>query len=146
MADRIGVMHHGLIREIGDPENLYNFPESSFCAQFLGDINFIDGQISGGKLVTSFGEFQLNGKETPQCRAGIRPERIKIVDDVRPGSFEAVLEERTFSGESCDWIFRVGEQQLAVRESAPARRNIGGTYRLYFEPEFLLAVNSAELD
>ena len=139
-------MHHGLIREIGDPETLYNFPESSFCAQFLGDINFVAGQISDGKVRTPFGEFPLNGKETPRCCAGIRPERIKIVDDARPGSFEAVLEERTFCGESCDWIFRAGDQLLAVRESAPARRNIGGTYRLYFEPEFLLAVNSAELD
>ena len=146
MADRIGVMHRGVIREIREPEGLYNFPESSFCAQFLGDMNFLDGKISDGKLVTSYGEFKLNGKAYDSCAAGIRPERIKIVDSALAGSFEAVLEERTFSGDSCDWIFRAGEQRLAVRESAPAKRNIGETYRLYFEPDFLLSVNSAELD
>ena len=146
MADRIGVMHRGVIREIREPEGLYNFPESSFCAQFLGDMNFLDGKIADGKLVTSYGEFKLNGKAYDSCAAGIRPERIKIVDSALAGSFEAVLEERTFSGDSCDWIFRAGEQRLAVRESAPAKRNIGETYRLYFEPDFLLSVNSAELD
>ncbi len=146
MADRIGVMHHGLIREIDAPENLYNFPESCFCAQFLGDMNFLDGKISEGKITTSFGEFKLNGKNYPSCAAGIRPERIKIVDQTLPGSFEAILEERTFSGESCDWIFNANGQRLAVRESAPAKRNTGSTYRLYFEPEFLLSLNSAELD
>ena len=146
MADRIGVMHKGLIREIKDPESLYNFPESRFCAQFLGDINFLNGTVSDGKIATSFGNFQLNGTVFPQTAAGIRPERIRIVDTDLPGSFEAVLEERTFGGESCDWLFRAGDQLLTVRESAPAKREIGAVYRLWFEPEFLLARNSAELD
>ena len=140
MADRIGVMHSGLIRESGNPEELYNFPRSGFCAQFLGDVNFIDGEIRGENVVTSFGTFRLNGEVSPGNAVGIRPERIRIVADGREGAFEAVLEERVFSGDTCDWTFRAGEQRLAVRESAPAPRRLGETYRLWFEPDFLLAM------
>ncbi len=146
MADRIGVMHKGLIRELGGPEDLYNYPETQFCAQFLGDMNFISGEISGGHIRTSFGEFELTGREYPSAAAGIRPERIRIVENDSPGSFEAVLEERTFSGESCDWIFRAGDQKIAVRESAPAKRITGSVYRLLFEPGYLLSVNAAEFN
>ncbi|MBQ7207383.1 MAG: ABC transporter ATP-binding protein [Lentisphaeria bacterium] len=144
MADRIGVMHGGLIREMGDPEELYNFPRSRFCAQFLGDVNIIDGSVRDGSLMTPFGTFKLNGKAGPGCVAGIRPERIRIVEPGRPGSFEAVLEERVFSGDTCDWTFRVGEQRLFVRESAPESRRIGATYHLAFEPDFLLALTDAD--
>lgn len=143
MADRIGVMHGGVIRELGEPESLYNYPQDQFCAQFLGDINFIDGTISGNQLTAGFGTFALSGNADNPV-AGIRPERIKIVDEPLPGSFEAVLEERTFCGESCDWIFRAGNQKLLVRESAPAKRIIGSTMRLLFEPGFLLAVNKMD--
>ena len=144
MADRIGVMHKGIILEMGEPENLYDHPETAFCAQFLGDINFISGRISGKTLETEFGTFTLTGKEYGSAAAGIRPERIKITDAPLPGSFEAVLEERTFCGESCEWIFKAGSQRLCVRESAPVRRTIGNVYRLVFEEGYLLSVDSAE--
>ena len=144
MADRIGVMHGGLIREMGDPEQLYNFPRTKFCARFLGDINFIEGELRDGAWNASFGTFGLNGPVSGSISVGIRPERIKIVEPGRPGAFRAVLEERVFSGDTCDWTFRAGNQRLCVRESAPEPRRIGGEYHLWFEPEFLLAMSNAD--
>jgi multiple sugar transport system ATP-binding protein len=45
MADRIVVMHEGLIRQIGTPDEIYNNPADSFVAGFVGEppMNFIDG-------------------------------------------------------------------------------------------------------
>ena len=51
---------------------------------------------------------------------------------------------RVFSGDTCDWTFRAGEQRLFVRESAPESRRIGATYHLEFEPDFLLALTDAD--
>ena len=144
MADRIGVMHGGLIREMGDPEQLYNFPQTKFCAQFLGDVNFIDGELRGKAWAAPFGTFEFRGPVSGNISAGISPERIRIVEPGRPGAFSAVLEDRVFSGDTCDWTFRAGDQRLYVRESAPESRRIGQEYHLWFEPEYFLALTNAD--
>ena len=45
MADRIVVMNHGVIDQIGTPEEIYNAPASAFVADFIGAMNFFDGRL-----------------------------------------------------------------------------------------------------
>jgi len=45
MSDRIAVMNHGNILQVGRPERLYRLPASPFVADFLGDSNFLTGTI-----------------------------------------------------------------------------------------------------
>ena len=144
MADRLCVMNGGVIRQLGTPETLYDHPCDRFCAQFLGDINFIDGKISGDTIETSFGSFKLHGDVSGNCVAGIRPERIRFVGENTPGAFKAQIVSRTFLGESCDWQLQAGDQLLAVRECAPARRECGSSCYLRFEEDFLLAMAAGD--
>ena len=64
LADRIVVMRHGLVQQIGTPDAIYERPSNMFVASFLGNpsINFIDGSISedNGKLLFQRGELCLN--------------------------------------------------------------------------------------
>jgi iron(III) transport system ATP-binding protein len=48
MADRIVVMNHGVIEQIGTPEEIYLKPHSSFVASFVGKINALRGESLGG--------------------------------------------------------------------------------------------------
>jgi multiple sugar transport system ATP-binding protein len=86
LADRIVVMHEGIIRQIGTPDEVYNDPEDDFVAGFVGEppMNFIEGSISkvDGKWVfqakgQSFALpeiWQPVGNELPeQVKLGIRP-------------------------------------------------------------------------
>ncbi|MBQ6352807.1 MAG: ABC transporter ATP-binding protein, partial [Lentisphaeria bacterium] len=58
MADRIAVMHRGVIRRLGTPEEVYNHPGDCFTAKFLGDVNFIPGELgSDGVFRSAVGEF-----------------------------------------------------------------------------------------
>jgi ABC-type Fe3+/spermidine/putrescine transport system ATPase subunit len=43
LSDRIAVMHHGRIQQIGAPEEIYLQPRTRFVASFLGAVNWIDG-------------------------------------------------------------------------------------------------------
>ena len=45
MADRIVVMNHGVIEQIGTPEEIYGQPASAFVADFIGAMNFLDGRL-----------------------------------------------------------------------------------------------------
>ncbi len=45
MADRIVVMDHGVIEQIGSPQEIYGTPSTSFVADFIGTMNFVPGSI-----------------------------------------------------------------------------------------------------
>ena len=50
MADRIVVMNHGVIEQVGTPLEIYRDPASPFVADFIGVMNFVagDGRAAGG--------------------------------------------------------------------------------------------------
>jgi spermidine/putrescine transport system ATP-binding protein len=87
MADTIAVMNEGKIEQMGSPADLYDNPQTSFVANFLGQSNLIKGLITeraGETLVT---EIFGNRISLPQSRnhahdssvlLGIRPEKIRI--------------------------------------------------------------------
>ena len=50
MADRIVVMNNGRIEQVGTPEEIYSTPASPFVADFIGVMNFMQGEIFSGKV------------------------------------------------------------------------------------------------
>lgn len=92
MADKIVVMHDGVVEQIGAPLELYDRPKNLFVAGFIGSpaMNFIEGQVSaangqpvvvsddGVPLPVSIPPSQLqNGQRIVY---GIRPEHISLGD------------------------------------------------------------------
>lgn len=88
MSDRIAVMRHGRIEQLGPPEELYERPGTEFVAGFLGVSNMLDGEVTGrvGELV----EVRLpNGdvvrapapavNEATKVRIGVRPEKLRVI-------------------------------------------------------------------
>jgi iron(III) transport system ATP-binding protein len=96
MADRIVVMDHGKIEQIGTPVEIYREPRTSFVADFIGTMNFVPGSVGGPGLVR-FGKVEL-ACNTDGLVAGapvtiaIRPEDI-VVQGVTAGG-ENVYEAR----------------------------------------------------
>ena len=82
MADRIVVMNHGVIEQVGSPTDIYREPASMFVADFIGTMNFIATVVTGESEVT-VGEFALEC-DTSGFSAGervtvaIRPEDIAL--------------------------------------------------------------------
>ena len=61
MADRIVVMDHGVIAQVGAPIEVYRHPNSAFVANFIGTMNVVDGHISGqGKVCCGSLEFDCD--------------------------------------------------------------------------------------
>ena len=50
MSDRIGVMNAGRLEQVGAPAEIYDRPRTRFVAEFIGEINLIEGAVSGGPL------------------------------------------------------------------------------------------------
>lgn len=91
MADKIVVMHDGIVEQIGDPLGLYDRPDNLFVAGFIGSpaMNMLHGRIeANGQLsFVSDGGVRLpldTAPATAQGRPvvyGIRPEHLVLADD-----------------------------------------------------------------
>ncbi|MBM3480269.1 MAG: putative 2-aminoethylphosphonate ABC transporter ATP-binding protein [Alphaproteobacteria bacterium] len=89
IADRIVVMNHGCIEQVGAPEEVYASPRTRFVAEFVGTMNFLRARVSGP------GRCAIDGLEIPCATDGlaqdaeidlaIRPEDIRVVPDAEPG-------------------------------------------------------------
>jgi len=90
LADKIVVLRDGRIEQIGSPINLYERPENTFVAQFIGSpkMNF----FSTDDLVATVGT-QLGRNITSEIQVGLRPEHLTITDSasaVVEGTLELV--------------------------------------------------------
>ena len=88
MSNRIAVMRHGKIEQLGHPEELYERPTTAFVAGFLGVSNLLDGEVvdRGGALTRiKLGDGTLlqapselvNG--AGNVRVGVRPEKLRVL-------------------------------------------------------------------
>ncbi|MCD6482367.1 MAG: ABC transporter ATP-binding protein [Candidatus Izimaplasma sp.] len=82
ISDEMVLMDFGKKRQMGEPQDIYDFPENLFAAKFLGTppINIFDGEIKNKKIMLN-GEIIGNTKgEDQKVTIGIRPEGF-ILDE-----------------------------------------------------------------
>ncbi len=108
MADRIVVMNHGVIEQIGGPTEIYGAPDTPFVADFVGHMTFLDAVVTGPKTVRvgalDFVVADDAGAAVgSQVRLAMRPEtvRARMVDEAAPNRFEARIGELSFLGSFC---------------------------------------------
>lgn len=136
VSDRIGVMMEGRLIQVGVPREIYLHPGERFIAEFVGRINFLDGEVmeteGGGKKVarTAIGPVECLGLEGravgDQVRMGIRAESIKVVDGGhrdRVNCFVGVVQSAVFLGEYIDCEIAIQEKIFAVK--VPPELEIG---------------------
>ncbi|MCF2143538.1 MAG: ABC transporter ATP-binding protein [Candidatus Heimdallarchaeota archaeon] len=107
ISDRIIILNHGRIVEVGTPRELYLQPKKVFTAQFLGISNIFSGELepetNGFKLKTSFGALFLSstfpGKQTNFTFA-IFPERLILstTPTKKQNEFEVTVRKVNFTG------------------------------------------------
>jgi multiple sugar transport system ATP-binding protein len=88
LGDRVAVLRAGVLQQVGSPGELYSRPRNLFVAGFIGSpaMNFMIGQIEGGKLQLPIGEVDAaamgDGPALPSGREG------RVIVGIRPESFE----------------------------------------------------------
>jgi multiple sugar transport system ATP-binding protein len=119
MADKIVVMHDGLIEQIGTPLELYDSPKNLFVASFIGSpaMNFIKGaaRASAGLSIEANGsQLPVAGKHAVSDGQpvvyGIRPEHLELADDGFPAKV-AVVEP---TGSETMVVLRLGESEIVA--------------------------------
>ncbi len=106
MSDRIAVFNDGVIQQLSSPDMLYESPQNSFVAQFIGENNKLDGvvkeingsdcrvELSNGTVVNAD---KVNVKNVgDKTLLSLRPERVEInppktMDDILEGKIEELI-------------------------------------------------------
>ena len=114
MADKIVVMHDGIVEQIGAPLELYDNPANIFVAGFIGSpaMNFLKGTVKGGQFVADGGyalPLPKLSSPVPEGKAvtlGLRPEHIRL--DANGVATEVVVVEPT--GSETQVALHIGEK------------------------------------
>jgi spermidine/putrescine transport system ATP-binding protein len=137
MSDRIAVMDHARIAQLGTPQELYENPRTAFVATFLGESSILEGtarRAEGGWELEQAGGSRLTLPAHPSLidggplRVAIRPERLSLADSLAPlenlNRASGIVEEVVYVGDA--WRIHVtaesGKPLMASLGSAHAAR------------------------
>ena len=117
LSDRICLMNHARIEQVGTPQEIYEHPRTAFTAEFIGTSTLLRGRLDGAAmLATPHGRFAspLGAAASPDSAAAlvIRPEHLHL----GPGenSITGIVAETVYSGSETRLLFTLADGTVAV--------------------------------
>jgi len=115
MADKIVLLNEGEIVQQGRPKELYEKPENTFTAKFLGNppMNLINLEVEkGGNYIPIFGDkYFLKQKSDKKNILGIRPEDIEISKE----GVKCTINDLDYQGSDVVLSLQLGNQEIFAR-------------------------------
>jgi iron(III) transport system ATP-binding protein len=148
LGDRMAVMDHGQIIQQGSPWDLYKRPDNVFVAQFLGDMNLLEGTLESlddpfGRVWTETGAIKaipFGGVKQGPVRIGIRLEDIALASGPGENVMTGRVVDRHFLGEAFLYHIQVGNTVLRLRKTETGEiLEPGQEIWLYLPPDRCLA-------
>lgn len=131
MADRIAILEKGAVMQVATPAEIYEAPVSRFVAEFVGNVNMLEGTVSG----RSNGSAQITGASGAAIQVenagsastgnsvafAIRPEKIRVSSKAPPAGTPNVLQGEIYDiaylGDMTIYHVRLDDGQI-VKASA----------------------------
>jgi multiple sugar transport system ATP-binding protein len=120
MADRIVVMHDGIVEQIGTPLALFDRPGNLFVAQFIGSpaMNVFEGTVREGGVVEALGArwpaAAASARPGQAVRYGVRPGDLHLVEAARAGAIAARVVVVEPTGAETELVLDVGGTHLVL--------------------------------
>ncbi len=131
VSDHIIVMESGRIAQQGTPHELYEAPASRFLADFIGDANLVDGELT---VAAGVATFTANGVGMPVRAEGVpagpatlavRPQRLRLLD-AGQGAVPGTCRRAAYLGSRIEYVVDTPWGELLVFDAdarAPRRRD-----------------------
>ena len=127
ISDRVAVLQHGRVAQIGSPEELFERPRTRFVAEFIGRTNLLDAVAVGADRVRC-GQVRLQVAArdlSPGARVviSIRPHQIELVPEVSAAASDNVVTghvvRASFLGDSVDYQVKLADGDVVLRVTTP---------------------------
>ena len=146
LADRVAVMKHGVIQQLGTPDEIYNDPANLFVAGFIGSpaMNLINGSVDGGEFVTTGGTrlVKLNAADRDNVVLGVRADDMNV-HGAGQGDIDVKIYAFENTGESTLLTVQWGRQRVIARGDRHLRKeqddvvgiSLNADHLYLFDPE-----------
>ncbi len=155
MSSRIVIMREGHFEQIGTPSQIYDSPQTSYTATFVGNANLIEGIIQSldpkhdimlVKCENCLLEAPMHQREfkiNEQIRLAIRSENILFTDSSNRDALPAIVTERTFVGGQLRLNLKTdhGLDLVASRHGLNLAADVGDRVHLFFEAKHVIPVD-----
>ncbi len=161
MADTVAVMNAGLIEQMGAPRDLYEHPQTTFVANFLGQSNLVRGRVSStdatqvridveGAMLHASRDGSPADSESGEVWVGVRPEKVFLSGastETADGSNVlqgGIITDVSFIGVSTQYLAKMpwGQELMVFEQNSGARESfrVGDRVDLHWMPDhtFLL--------
>ncbi|HDP95864.1 MAG TPA: ABC transporter ATP-binding protein [Candidatus Aminicenantes bacterium] len=117
IADKIVVINHGCVEQVGTPSQVYEAPHSRFVASFVGHVNVLEAFAGSGKLrIAGTGETipWPAASSTKECAVVIlvRPEEIEIHPEPSSQAVSSVISGIQYRGSHYEVEVKLGDNQV----------------------------------
>ncbi len=130
LSDRVIIMNKGFISQVGSPKDIYYTPDNEFVADFIGEVNFLEGNVTevrDGSMVVKTGEHTIvtenpfSFKEGDEVKLVLRPEAVHLKDT---GDIKVKVVLSTFMGSYQLYHVMQGDTLVKVTEYNPRGQRI----------------------
>lgn len=162
MSTRLGLMRSGTILQVGTPHEIYEYPNSQYVANFIGNANFFEGIVtiaSDDQMVMKDEEQGVtvetgptsNAPEGATIMASIRPEKINITkDNIGPASnrVRGVVKEIGYWGDVSMYYIELSSGKLMqamvpnLHRDAESEITWNDEVTLYWAPENVVTLTA----
>ncbi|MEL6888591.1 MAG: TOBE domain-containing protein, partial [Pseudomonadota bacterium] len=140
LADRVAVMKHGVIQQLGTPDEIYNDPANLFVAGFIGSpaMNLIHGSVQSGMFVTTGGTrlVALDVPDRARAILGVRADDMNVHDSGQ-GDIDVSIYAFENTGESTLLTVQWGKQRVIVRSHRHLRKDQDDVVGISLDPDHL---------
>ena len=137
MADRIAIMDKGKVMQVATPAEVYEAPASRFVADFVGNVNILEGTVSerNGAIATITGASgaQIRVENAGEAEAGstvafaIRPEKIKVSSKRPEGTanvMEGAIWDLAYLGDMTVYHVKLADGQVVTASALNSSRTV----------------------
>jgi spermidine/putrescine transport system ATP-binding protein len=129
MADRIAVMNKGKIEQLGDAEELYEFPRTKYVGNFLGTCDLVNGTVTEVQenqffVGSELGSLRVEPKRKRRAvnkgekvTLGIRPEKVSLkstAEGFTENCFEVKISELIYIGSETHYLLKADKISLSA--------------------------------
>jgi iron(III) transport system ATP-binding protein len=133
ISDRIVVMNAGRIEQTGDPTTIYRQPATSFTAEFIGQVNLVEGTLvaagpDGSEVDTPIGRLKVISQPGGEQRHVLivwRPEDLVPYREGMANRIEATVTQAIFMGNLTDLFLDAHGVMLRAQGSGSVTSRVG---------------------
>jgi ABC-type Fe3+/spermidine/putrescine transport system ATPase subunit len=153
-SDRIAIMNHGRVEQVGTPYCIYNSPKTRFVAGFIGRTNLLAGKVDGRMIqfdgfVANKALFPFAAELSGEAVLSVRPQSIGLSGAApasgtdRPfWSIEGTVTQRAYLGEFWDYVVVPAGGSTPLRVSVPpaVTFDVGARVWMSIDPTYVVHV------